>query len=100
MADGWTGRAGELVVDPTARTTVGNAENALDDVYETGATVVVVVTSRWHAPRAAVIFRVLLRGTGATVVTDAPLRDGGSLRDWLRELPSWAMLPFQLARRS
>lgn len=99
MADGWTGRAGELVVDPTARTTVGNATNALDDVYRTGATDVVVVTSRWHAPRAGIVFSLLLRGTGATVVTDAPRHDGGSLWDWLRELPSWVMLPFQLARR-
>ncbi len=32
MAGAWRGHARELVVDPNARTTVGNAANALDDI--------------------------------------------------------------------
>ncbi|MCP5034727.1 MAG: YdcF family protein [Actinomycetia bacterium] len=57
MAEAWTGRVSELVIDPDARTTVGNATNSLNDVLRVGATDVVVVTSRWHAPRAAAAFR-------------------------------------------
>ncbi len=95
MAEAWAGRSGELVVDPDARSTVGNATNAIDDVWRSGADEVVVVTSRWHAPRAAAAFRWRLRSTGATVVTAAPA--GGCVGDWLRELPRWLMLPLQLA---
>ena len=57
MAAAWEGRARELVVDPDARTTVGNAANALDDIRRVGAREVVVVTSRWHAARAKAAFR-------------------------------------------
>ena len=64
MAAAWRGRAREVVVDPDARTTVGNAINALDDVRRVGAREVVVVTSRWHAPRARAAFRLVLRGSG------------------------------------
>ena len=60
MAAAWQGRARELVVDPDARTTVGNAMNALNDIRRVGAREVVVVTSRWHAPRAKAAFRLLL----------------------------------------
>lgn len=95
MAEAWAGRAGELVIDPDAQTTVGNATNALDDVRRAGASEVVVVTSRWHAPRAAVIFRWRLRNSGARIVTAAP--PGGGIGDWLRELPRWIVLPLQLA---
>ena len=52
MAEAWAGTAREVVVDPVAQTTVGNAANALDDVRRVGAREVVVVTSRWHAGRA------------------------------------------------
>ena len=52
MAAAWSGVAREVVVDPDARTTVGNARNALDDILRVGAGEVVVVTSRWHAARA------------------------------------------------
>ena len=98
MASAWTGQARELVVDPDARTTVGNATNAVDDVLRTKATEVIVVTSRWHAPRSAVAFRWRLRGSGATVVTTVP-RGPGRFRDWLRELPCWVLLPFQLVAK-
>lgn len=98
MAAAWTGQAGELVVDPDAKTTVGNATNAVDDVLRTNATEVLVVTSRWHAPRSAVAFRWRLRGCGARVVTSAP-QSPGKFRDWLRELPCWLLLPFQLVAK-
>ena len=95
MAAAWAGKARELVVDPDAKTTVGNATNAVDDVRRTRATEVLVVTSRWHAPRAAAAFRWRLRGCGAKVVISAPA-SGGGIRDWLRELPCWVILPLQL----
>jgi hypothetical protein len=95
MAAAWAGQARELVVDPDAKTTVGNATNAVDDVRRTKATDVLVVTSRWHAPRAVAAFRWRLRGCGVRVVTSAP-DSGGGVRDWLRELPCWVILPFQI----
>lgn len=98
MAEEWTQPVRELVVDPDARTTVGNATNSVDDVVRTNATEVLVVTSRWHAPRAAAAFRWRLRGCGAAVVTSSP-RGAGRFRDWLRELPCWVFLPFQLVAK-
>lgn len=95
MADAWTGASRELVIDPDARHTVGNASNALDDLVRTGAETVVVVTSRWHAPRARAIFAWLFRGNGARVVASSPQETVG-LRTWARELPRWLALPFQL----
>ena len=95
MATAWKGHARELVVDPDARTTVGNAVNALNDIRRVGAREVVVVTSRWHAPRAKAAFRLLLRGSGVRVVGAFP----PEAREWpasMRELPLWALLPAQL----
>jgi len=95
MAAAWAGEARELVVDPDARTTVGNAVNALNDISRVGAREVVVVTSRWHAPRAKAAFRLLLFGRGVRVVALFP-RDPRDARASLRELPLWALLPAQL----
>ena len=101
MAAAWRGNARELVVDPDARTTVGNAVNALNDIRRVGAREVVVVTSRWHVPRAKAAFRLLLRGSNVRVVAVSP-PDPRDLRASVRELPLWALLPAQLAasRRS
>ena len=67
MRAAWRGAAREVVVDPDARTTVENMANALNDVLRVGAREVVVVTSRWHAPRAKAALRWLLRSTGVRV---------------------------------
>ena len=96
MAASWTGDARELIVDADARTTVGNAANALDDVRRVGAREVVVVTSRWHAARAKAAFRLLLRGSGVHVTAAFP-PERWDARPALRELTLWALLPFQLA---
>lgn len=96
MAAAWSGAAREVVVDPVARTTVENAHNAVNDVLRVGAREVLVVTSSWHAPRARIAFRWLLRFTGVKVRSASP--PGRSLAASLRELPLWALLPFQLAR--
>jgi uncharacterized SAM-binding protein YcdF (DUF218 family) len=94
MAAAWSGSARELVVDPNARTTVGNAANALDDVRRIAAREVVVVTSRWHAARATAAFRLLLRGRGVRVTAAFP-PEHRDLRASLRELPLWLLLPAQ-----
>lgn len=97
MAAAWSGTAREIVVDPDARTTVGNAANALDDIRRVGAREVVVVTSRWHAPRAEAAFRLLLRHSDVLVTSAFP-RERRVLRASLRELPLWLLLPAQVWR--
>jgi uncharacterized SAM-binding protein YcdF (DUF218 family) len=101
MASAWHGRAREIVVDPDARTTVGNAWNALNDVGRAGAREVVVVTSRWHAARAGAAFRLLLLRRPVRVTTAYP-PEPFDLRAGLGELPLWLLLPVQLwhARRA
>jgi uncharacterized SAM-binding protein YcdF (DUF218 family) len=94
MRAAWRGPAREVVVDPDARTTVENMANALNDVLRVGAREVLVVTSSWHAARAKAALRWLLRSTGIRVRTATP--PGGSLRETLRELALWPLLPFQL----
>ena len=94
MRDAWRGAAREVVVDPDARTTVGNMANAVNDILRVGAREVVVVTSRWHAPRATAALRWLLRSTGIRV--RAASTEGRSGRAALREAAVWPLLPFQL----
>ncbi len=101
MAASWQGVAREVVVDPDAQTTVGNAVNALNDIQRVAAREVVIVTSRWHAARAKAAFRLLLRGSGVRVVAASP-PGPREIRASLRELPLWVLLPAQLlaARRN
>jgi len=94
MAAAWTGASRELVVDPTARTTVENLANALNDVLRVGAHEVVIVTSAWHSARAKAAMRWLLLHTGVKVSAVTP--DDGSLGASLGELKLWPLLPFQL----
>jgi hypothetical protein len=58
-------RAGEVLLDPHA---LGVAKTA----REVGADEVVIVTSRWHAPRAAALVRAAL-GHAVPVETSSPL---------------------------
>ena len=94
MRAAWRGAAREVVVDPDARTTVGNMANAVNDILRVGAREVVVVTSRWHAPRATAALRWLVRSTGVRV--RAACTEGRSWRAALREAAVWPLLPFQL----
>jgi len=95
MAEAWTGVCRELVIDPDARHTVGNATNALDDFVRSGADTVVVVTSRWHSPRARTIFSWVFRGRGATMDASAPPEPFAVL-PWAGEVPRWLLMPIQL----
>lgn len=95
MAEAWSGAARDVIVDPDARTTVGNAANALDDVRRVAPTQVLVVTSGWHAPRAKVIFAWQLRKSPVEVVTSSPV-EPRNIRALIHEIPRWAILPAQL----
>lgn len=64
-------RAGEVRLDPHARNTRENALGVARAARETGAEKVVVVTSRWHAPRAAALVRAAL-GHAVPVETSSP----------------------------
>ena len=99
MEAAWTGSSALLVRDDGARHTAENAAHAVRIVRSLGAREVVVVTSRWHAPRARAAFRWMLRGSGIRVAAAAPL-ESRNVRAALRELAVWPLLPAQLARHS
>jgi uncharacterized SAM-binding protein YcdF (DUF218 family) len=97
MGEAWRGPAVELTFDPRARNTAGNAVGVAAAARKLGATEVVLVTSRWHAPRAALLLRAALRGSGISVTTSSP-PDLPGPRLFARELACFAALPFQAIR--
>jgi len=98
MARGWTGRAGEILLDTAARSTYGNALGAAAAARAISATEVVVVTSGWHGRRASTLMRAAFRHPVAVAATD----EHGTVRARLRELACWLLVPLQvaLARRT
>jgi uncharacterized SAM-binding protein YcdF (DUF218 family) len=97
MAAAWRGDTLAVVPETESRSTVGNARAIARYVAEVGADEVVVITSSWHQPRAALLFRAALRGSGAR------LRVLATERSWplgpvLREVACFVALPIQLAR--
>ena len=97
MRAAWKGPAVDLVDEPLARNTAGNAAGIATIARELGASEVVVVTSRWHSPRAVLLVRAALRGTG-TAVTAAPAPDRPGVRQLVREAACFAGAPFQALR--
>jgi uncharacterized SAM-binding protein YcdF (DUF218 family) len=87
-------RAGDVLLDPHARNTRENALGVARAAREAGADEVVLVTSRWHAPRAAVLVRTALRGE--LPVTSSSPRDLPPARLALREVLLLGLLPLQL----
>jgi uncharacterized SAM-binding protein YcdF (DUF218 family) len=78
-------------------TTAENAAHVRAVARELGVQEVVVVTSRWHSPRALRLFRRSFRGTGVEVsVAPAPTASSPALL--LREAACVVALPFQLRR--
>jgi hypothetical protein len=99
MRGAWTGRARQLLVDPDARSTYGNAVAVARAARRLRATEVVLVTSGWHGRRATALVRAALGDAGAEVRlagTDEP----GRLVDRARELACWTIVPLQSARAS
>ena len=97
MHEAWAAADVRVVRDPDARSTAENAANIVAAARELGADEVVVVTSRWHRPRARLLMRAAARGTGLRVVVDAP-RGRRPLRLVARELACLPVLPLQLRR--
>ena len=97
MRDAWQGRDVRLVCDPTARNTMQNAVGIVAVARELGVDEVVVVTSRWHAPRAGALVRAALGDDDVVVSISSPR---GPQHPWLlaRELACLAALPYQRRR--
>jgi uncharacterized SAM-binding protein YcdF (DUF218 family) len=92
MAAAWSGAARRHIVDRGARTTLGNAIAVGRVARRLGAADVVLVTSRWHARRAAVLVRASLLGTGARLRVAASSEPAPMARG-LRELAAWSVVP-------
>jgi uncharacterized SAM-binding protein YcdF (DUF218 family) len=92
MAHAWDAPARTRLVDRGARTTFGNAIAVARATRGLGASEVVLVTSSWHARRAAALVRAALAGSGTTVrvvTTDETTTAGRGIR----ELASWTVVP-------
>ena len=95
MARAWHGAQVELVKETDSRHTAGNAAAVSEVARASPATELVLVTSWWHSPRATVLVRAALRGSGVQVRTvGAPSRASVGLLG--RELLCLAALPVQL----
>jgi uncharacterized SAM-binding protein YcdF (DUF218 family) len=97
MRRAWRRPAARLICEPRARITAENAALVAALAGELGADEVVVVTSWWHRLRARILFRAMLRGSGATVRVVSAARPW-SLRLLLREFGAFALVPWQLRR--
>lgn len=97
MRAAWRGPDVRLVCDTTARNTMQNASSVASLAHELEADEVVIVTSRWHAPRARALVRAALGDTAVAISSSSPRR---RLQPRLlaRELACLAALPYQLRR--
>lgn len=92
MARTWDTPARLLLVDRGARTTLGNAIGVARAARRVDADEVVLVTSSWHARRAATLTRAALLGSRARLrvaASDEPVSTGRELR----EIASWVVVP-------
>lgn len=92
MVERWHGTARVRLVDRSARTTLGNAIAVARAAQRVGADEVVLVTSRWHAQRAATLVRAALAGSGARLRV-APTDEPISARRGMREAGAWLLVP-------
>jgi uncharacterized SAM-binding protein YcdF (DUF218 family) len=87
-------RPGDVLLDPHARNTRENALGVARAAREVGADEVVVVTSRWHAPRARKLVQAAV-GDDVAVTTSSP-PDLPPPRLAVRELACLAILPLHV----
>ena len=92
MVDSWRTPVRGVFVDRGARSTLGNAIGIARAAREVEATEVLLVTSPWHARRAAVLVRASLRRSGVRVRVVAG-NDRPTVRSGVRELVAWAFVP-------
>jgi DUF218 domain len=92
MAESWVGPAAARYVDRGARTTLGNALGVARAARRVQADEVVLVTSQWHARRAAMLTRAALAGSGARLNV-AATGERLSARHGIREAGAWLLLP-------
>jgi hypothetical protein len=97
MRDAWTVTEVDLVCDPDARSTAENVANVVADARRLGADELVVVTSRWHRPRARLLLWAATRGRGVRPRVEAP-RGPRPPAMVVRELAIVPLLPLQLLR--
>jgi uncharacterized SAM-binding protein YcdF (DUF218 family) len=93
MAHAWVAPVRTQLVDRSARTTFGNAIAVARATRELGVDEVVLVTSRWHARRAAALVRAALAGSGRPVCM-VTTHEPTTARRGIRELVSWTAVPF------
>lgn len=93
MARGWSGNEDHILLDTAARTTHGNVIGAASAARALSAREVVLVTSGWHARRAAFLLRSVTRLPVVLAATD----ERGTAGDRVRELACWLFVPAQLA---
>jgi len=96
MARAWAPPVRRLVLDRTARSTLGNAIGVARAARALGVGEVVVVTSGWHGRRASALARAALRDA-APRVRLAVTSERGTPRARLRELACWLLVPVQSA---
>ena len=99
MARAWTGPRTQLVLDPDARSTLGNAVNATATARALEAREVVLVTSPWHGRRAVALFRAALWRSGIRLRLE-PCAGIEPRRARTRERACWMLVPVQAALAS
>ncbi len=92
MARAWTSPARRMILDRTARSTVGNALSVARAARRVGAHEVVLVTSSWHGRRASALTRAALFRS-QTKVTLATTDEPATTAARLRELACLTLLP-------
>jgi DUF218 domain len=92
MARSWSGHGHRILLDRSARSTLGNVIGVARFARAAGAREVLLVTSSWHAPRAGALLRLALRGSGTTVTTVAT-DEQTTTRTRARELALWLAAP-------
>ena len=93
MARAWTSPAERVILDRSARSTVGNALGVARAARRVRAHEVVLVTSGWHGLRAYALARAALfrSQTKLTLVTTV---EPATPMARLRELGCWTLFPF------